>query len=144
MPQVSMIRHDPFFDMTFKCTTTAIPNYSMVMYSSGYVVPMTATSDDDAFVGIAMGEARTTVDSGHEITVAGRCIVEMGLTSATYVYGAGLKWATATTLVADGSATTIGWFVDVLRTGTTCTKGWVLFYILALSSLGKQFDIPTT
>ena len=144
MPQVSMIRHDPFFDMTWKCTTTAIPPFSMVMESSNYAVPMTGATDDATFIGIAMGEARTTVDSGHEIVVAGRCIVEIGLTSASYEYGAGLKWATATTLVADGSANTIGWFVDVMRSGTTCTKGWVLFDVLHLAIVGKQFDIPTT
>lgn len=139
--KLRVIKYDPFYVVTFKATTSAIDVGEMVQYSSGYIIPVAAVTDDATFVGISLGEALATVDSGKEIAVAMRCVCEATLTSATYVFGAGLKWASATSLVADADANTIAWFYDSLLSGGTLTLGKVLFDVPKLGeNANKQFD----
>ena len=144
--KLSVVRFDPLMVFTFKAYTAAIDLGEMLMWttSGSYVTPATATTSDATFVGISGGQARLTVDSGNEITVYQRCICRCALTSAAYIFGAGLKWASASSLVADGNADTIGWFVDSARSGQTLTEGLVLFDVAMLGAIkGLQYDVAS-
>lgn len=140
--KLRMINYDPMTVITLKVTdSTAVDVGEMLQYVSGTVLPMDEVGDDATFCGISLGKALTS-ETGKEIAIAQRCICEATLTSAAYVIGNGLLWASATSLAAATSgANQIAWFYDWKLTGQTVTSGYVLFDVLMLAvNADKLFE----
>jgi len=126
--------------VTFRCYTTAIVLGDM-LYNLGNsydykVAPMSAAAHDATFVGIALGSAEATVNNGDPMPVMTRGLIRIGATSAQYLFGAGLKWASVSTLVADGDAETIAWCYD----DDISTRTSIIALIDVSKLAGKQFD----
>ncbi len=94
------------------------------------VEKMTADTDDATFVGVCAMLSKDA-DGPQILLIYTQCIVEVPVTSASYNFGAGLKWVTGA-LVADGSVNTIAW---AWETTSTVTSLKVLVDVLALQKL---------
>lgn len=126
--------YNPATVVSFPVGATAVDVGDMVQLSSSLIIPLTAATDDSLMLGIALGKA--AAGSGDYIPVATECLVDIGATSAAYAFGAGLKWASANSLVADGDANTIAWCYDFSSATRTRIKAY--FNVRLLS--GKLWD----
>ena len=115
--------------------TTAIQKGAMLQWDSNTLLPMAAEDDDALFCGISDSVAAATVDSGKNMLVMPKCICLVTVASGTFRFGAGVKWASATTVAAD-NANGIGWIVNDDSSARISVK--VLFDVFRL---GKLFDV---
>ena len=115
-------------------SATAIVKGEFVCYESGYVTKMDADTDDATFVGIS--EMDHPANSGITgITVITNCIVLAPVSTASYAFAAGMKYATSGSLVADGGANTICHAIE--DNGTTSKTS--LKVMVDTYKLGKLF-----
>jgi len=112
----------------------------LLIEASGEVDHMDAVAEDADFIGVALtGHSANPDDFRDSITVSQKCLIDIDVTSAAYVYGAGLKYSaggptTDYSLVADGGANTIAWAAE------TKTATRLLVYV-DVWALGKQMGL---
>jgi hypothetical protein len=109
-------------------TATLIKFGDLVRYESAGVGLFDTATEEEKFLGVAMGTTLTTMVAATDyIPVAMKCIVEIDLSSANYDFGDQLGYAaTANTLCARATTTTptIAWFWG--RDEDSITRGLVL------------------
>lgn len=124
-----------------KASGTVFISGQLVSYESNACVHMDAATEDSTLVGVCSIGA----PSGElTVTVTTWCVINVACTSATYSFGAGLKYSagdssTAYSLVADGSANTIahvwGDYSDSAVTRINAAINiWALRKLLAISA----------
>lgn len=116
-------------------SATVIERGDPISYESSLATVLATVTDDIYFAGIALDDSVS--GDTNNIRVATRCLCQVGVSSASYTDGQGLKYASgaATTVFAfadDGNANTIGWSTE---TKTTVTSLKVLFDAHALRKL---------
>lgn len=137
--------------MNLKCTILRVDesvNFPCYVPSTGFeigefliidtshdykVVPMTAATDDAVFCGISLSAAKAVTNDGDVVTIMTKGIIKVTLVSGTYHYGDGVKWASTSSLTADGGANTLGWICDYNINART--EGNVLIDIFKLAKL---------
>ena len=102
----------------------------LLKLTAGEIEKMAADTDDATFIGIC-GTLSADAAGPSQILVYLKCVIQMPMTSATYLAGAGLKWVSAA-LVADGAANTIAHAWD---SGTTVTTLRVLIDVINLQKV---------
>lgn len=130
-----IIRHVSPFNGDFvelpRASTVVIKKGWLLSLESNTIENMNADTEDVTFAGVAY----TNHESGdpHNVTVLMKCIVDIDVTSATYVFGVGLKYTAGSatvdySLVADANANTIAWSQQVASS--------------AVTRLQVRFDVP--
>lgn len=138
--QTSVVHYDPLYVISLPVGAAALEQGDLLSFESSTVVLFDLAAENVTFVG--MGGGKSAASTGDFIDVYMKCWADMALTSATYALGAGLKYTSKNTLVADGNADTIGWVWD-FNTATR-TRGKVYFNVPLLSQTsGYLFDIVT-
>lgn len=108
----------------------------LVKYSANEVTQIDAAADGATVIGVANGKSAS--GETDKIPIITKGIFKATVVSATYQFGAGLKWddsADDGSLVADGDANTIAWAWDY---GATVTSLKVYFDFTKLD--GKLWD----
>jgi predicted RecA/RadA family phage recombinase len=115
-------------------SATAIVKGEFVCWEAGYITKMDAASDDATFVGVS--EMDHAANAGIvNLTVITKCVVLAPATTASYSFGAALKYNTGGYLEAAGGADTIAHaWEDNGTTSITSLKVMVDTY-----HLGKLF-----
>lgn len=115
-------------------SATAIVKGEFVCWEAGYVTKMDAATDDAVFVGVS--EMDHAANSGiTNLTIITNCIVLAPATSASYAFGAGMKYNTGGYLEADGAANTICHVVEDNGTASVAS----LKVMVDTYHLGKLF-----
>ena len=102
----------------------------LLKLTSGEIEKVDADTDDATFIGIC-GTLSADAAGPQSILVYLKCIIQMPVTSGTYLAGAGLKWVTGE-LVADGAANTLA---HAWESGATVTTLKVLIDVVNLQKV---------
>ncbi len=129
--QPIIVQWDPMYVFHWNTSIVDFTAGDMLTLDSGVVTLQNYVEESVGFIGIAAG----TEDRG-TVPVHLRCKVRMNLVSAAYNFGAGLKYSSRETLVADSSEYTLGWFFEPAK---TTDWGCVLFDTPRLEN--NNFDV---
>lgn len=97
---------------------TAIAVGDLLSYESNLCIVMDGATDDATFVGMSLTK-KVASDGQVKIRVHIAPVVWIDVTSASYIIGAELKWASSNTLVASGASNAIGRVVQLDKFGNT-------------------------
>ena len=122
---------------------TVIEVGNLLSYESRLVVLMDDEAEDATFLGVALAESDNSQSENVLVMTAG--FIDATLVSATYAYGAGLKYDNSAddgSLVADGNANTIAWIAGKEPGSSNVTNNLVWFNTMPGGGvLDKLFDI---
>ena len=98
-----------------------IEDGDLITFASSTAIVMAAANADATFIGVA-AQQKESGDGQRTLKVCINPIVEIDVTSGTYVPGDELKWTSENTLVASGSADAIGRVWLLMDGGITGTE----------------------
>jgi len=104
--------------------------------TAGVVAPVAGATDDATFCGIA-AMLSADAEGPLNVLVYTRCIVEVPMTAASYIFGQDLKYKTDGTLEDAGGANTIAWAWETKTVGA----GGTLKVLVDVVMLAKLFTI---
>jgi len=105
-------------------TVNYVQGQLMIMDGSNEMEHMNAVAEDASFIGICtVGHSANPDDFRDSGVVLMKCLVEIDVASASYVYGAPLKYnagsnAADYSLIADGGVNTIAWAAETKANAT--------------------------
>lgn len=111
---------------------TALEVADLVSYEASAAVLLDAAGEDATFAGYMINQHTANQPEPDRVVVGLRGMLKMSVTSATYDFADGLKYASENTLVADGGANTLAWAAEYAATVTTLK---VAIDVIALSKL---------
>lgn len=110
----------------------AIETGDLISLESNSSTLLDADTDDATFVGFAISQHTANVAMPATLLVGLKGILLFTVTSASYGFGAGLKYTSENTLVADGGANTIAWSGEE---ATTVTSLKTIIDVIAMNKL---------
>ena len=117
---------------------TAVVAGDLISVESSAATVMNGATDDATFGGVATTAHAANENLPTNVVLALQCVAVYDCTSAQHALGAGLKWTSANTLVADGGADTIAWAHKyMIATGTEVDA------LIDVLRLGKLFVAPS-
>lgn len=136
MKQPVVVQYDEMMVISLPLGSVALDTGDFIDFDTNACILMNADSEDNQFVGISGGKRKNT---GDMIPVYTRCIIEVDCTSASYALGAGLKYTSKNTVVADSNANTIGWSAYNYTSSVTRIRMYINVAVLGAAA-DKLFD----
>ena len=117
---------------------TAIVAGDLISVESNAATLLNADTDDGTFGGVATTAHVANENLPINVVMALKAVAVYDCTSAQHAQGAGLKYTSANTMVADGGANTIAWAHKyMIATGTEVDA------LIDVIRLGKLFVAPS-